>query len=460
MTEIGFSWNLYHFAAPTCVVVRCPVRAAHRPAEVARGDFEGRGPRPRGGRPARRHPDRRHHGIEHRRAPEDGSGGCTRRSRSPGRRSTVYVPSAPSQLGRLLASIDQTLANLEKFDVAKLTGNLNHAISSAATALQRLGQLDVKGISQNANQAIREASGAIQEIRGLAQDARRDLQSMKLDAVGSDASHLLNNLDARLQALIDKLSGIDVRALNDTLAGHARGRAQSERGARGAEEVPVGIPVRRRPAAARGPAEGEEVMGARPMRPRASGRGRDGAARPGGRRLRREAGARRRFLHDRPSAARLDHRGGRRAPSRSRAPCPSRRPTRAGCSSTAPAIIASRRTPTPSSPRLRDGSSRRPSAATFRLRFRSGRRRSGRELHADARIEAEVLDLYGDLATGRRGGSDDAVPRREDGRAAPRRSGCAGPTRSGSRSRSARRPPSWTAGAGRSARSWRSSSPI
>ena len=42
---------------------------------------------------------------------------------------------------------------------------------------------------------------------------------MKLDAVGEDAGRLLNDLDARLAALIDKLSGVDVRSLNDTLAG-------------------------------------------------------------------------------------------------------------------------------------------------------------------------------------------------------------------------------------------------
>jgi hypothetical protein len=42
---------------------------------------------------------------------------------------------------------------------------------------------------------------------------------MRLQAVGTDAQRLLTNLDARLSVLIDKLSGVDIRSLNDTLAG-------------------------------------------------------------------------------------------------------------------------------------------------------------------------------------------------------------------------------------------------
>ena len=42
---------------------------------------------------------------------------------------------------------------------------------------------------------------------------------MKLDVVGADAGRLLDEVDAKLSALIDKLSGVDVRSLNDTLAG-------------------------------------------------------------------------------------------------------------------------------------------------------------------------------------------------------------------------------------------------
>ncbi len=217
VTEIGFSWNMYDTVSPACVVVRCAVKQRIAPVKW-RGDA-----------------DKEFDAIirDGLRAVVQmegitGSSIVSLQRMDPVKYPPLkvswtpkytYVPSAPSQLGRLLASVDKTLANLEKFDAGGLSTNLNHVLGTADSALKNLNQLDVKGISKNANQAIGDAAGAIKEIKGLAEDARADLKSMKLDAVGADASRLLDDLDARLAILIEKLSGIDVRSLNDTLAG-------------------------------------------------------------------------------------------------------------------------------------------------------------------------------------------------------------------------------------------------
>ena len=217
VTEIGFSWNLYEAEQPTCVVVRGSVQQRIAPEQL-KGDFNAEAQKfvARGLRAVIQT-----EGIT-------GSSVVALQTMDaakypplqvPWKPKYAYVPSAPSQLGRLLASVDRTLANLERFDVGGFSRSLNRTLDTAEVALRNLGQLDVKGISQNANRAIADASGAIAEIKGLAEDARADLRGMKLEAVGEDAARLLNDLDARLETLIDKLSGIDVRSLNDTLAG-------------------------------------------------------------------------------------------------------------------------------------------------------------------------------------------------------------------------------------------------
>ena len=217
VTEIGFSWNIYDSIKPACVVIRCAVKQRIAPVEW-KGDL----PKEfetviRGGLRAVVQME----GIT-------GSSIVALQTLDPAQYPPlkvawtpkyVYVPSAPSQLGRLLASVDKTLANLEKLDVETLSGNLNRVLVTADASLKNLNQLDVKGISQNANRAIGDAAAAVKEIQGLAQDARADLRSMKLDVVGADAGRLLDDVDAKLSALIDKLSGVDVRSLNDTLAG-------------------------------------------------------------------------------------------------------------------------------------------------------------------------------------------------------------------------------------------------
>lgn len=217
VTEIGFSWNLYQAAPPACVVVRCAVKqdiTPHQWGKDWRSDVQ--------------------------KVVDGGlravvqTNGITGSSiialqtldpklypplKVPWTPKYLYVPSAPSQLGRLLASVDRTLANLEKLDVGAISRSLTKVLDTADGTLQNLNRMDLGRLSRSADSAIQDAGSAVREIQGLAQDARKDLKDMRLQAVGTDAERLLENLDAKLSALIDKLSGVDVRALNDTLAG-------------------------------------------------------------------------------------------------------------------------------------------------------------------------------------------------------------------------------------------------
>jgi ABC-type transporter Mla subunit MlaD len=217
VTEIGFSWNLYKVEQPGCVVVRCAVNQKIAPPQW-RGDLEEEIQEVvrRGLRAVVQT-----EGIT-------GSSIVSLQTMDPAKYPPLqvpwkpkywYIPSAPSQLGRLLASVDRTLSNLEKFDIHGLSRNLNHVLQTADAALAKLEELNVKGISQGAVRVLDDAGAAIGEIKDLAEDARRDLQAMKLEAVGADADRLVRNVDVRLADLLEKLNAIDVRALNDTLAG-------------------------------------------------------------------------------------------------------------------------------------------------------------------------------------------------------------------------------------------------
>jgi len=215
--QIGFSWNIYRTVQPACVVVVCEVRQNIAP-EQWRADWK---------EAAQKVVDSGLRAVVQ-------TNGITGSSiialqnldpklypplSVPWTPKHLYVPSAPSQLGRLLASLDRTLSNLAKLDLGAVAGSLTRVLDTADGTLKKLNQLDVGGLSRNANGAIQDASSAIKEIQGLASDARQDLKEMRLEAVGSDAQRLLVNLDARLSVLIDKLSAVDVRSLNETLAG-------------------------------------------------------------------------------------------------------------------------------------------------------------------------------------------------------------------------------------------------
>jgi hypothetical protein len=84
---------------------------------------------------------------------------------------------------------------------------------------QRFSQLDVPSINRDVNRIATDASSAVREYQGLAQDARKTLQAMRLEKLGPDVDRLVNNLDTQLEVLIHNLNDVDVGALNDTLAG-------------------------------------------------------------------------------------------------------------------------------------------------------------------------------------------------------------------------------------------------
>ena len=217
VVEIGFSWNLYEAKPPACVVVRCAVKQDITPRGWG-ADWK---------QDVQKVVDQGLRAVVQ-------TNGITGSSvialqtldpklypplKVPWTPQYLYVPSAPSQLGRLLASVDRTLANLEKLDLGALSHSISRTLDTADAALKNLNQLNVGQLSRNANTAVENANQAVLEIKGLAEDARKNLKEMRLAAVGGDADRLLDNLDAKLSALIDKLSGVDIRSLNDTLAG-------------------------------------------------------------------------------------------------------------------------------------------------------------------------------------------------------------------------------------------------
>jgi phospholipid/cholesterol/gamma-HCH transport system substrate-binding protein len=217
VTEIGFSWNIYEVIQPAVVVVRFQVKQQISP-EMFRKDFsEALDMVVRNGLRAVVQPQ----GIT-------GTSIVALQTldpkaypplQFPWKPEHPYIPSAPSQLGQILGSLDKTLANLQKLDIDGLVKSLNRTLDSASKALDRFAELDVKGISSGAAGVLADASTAIRDVEGLVAEARTTLQSMRLGTVGENASRLIDDLDVRLGVLLDRLSAIDVRSLNDTLAG-------------------------------------------------------------------------------------------------------------------------------------------------------------------------------------------------------------------------------------------------
>ena len=135
---------------------------------------------------------------------------------------SYVIPSAESQLNLIIAAVERTLTKLERLDVERLVERLDRALQSADVAIQKLGRVDAARLSDDLGEAASSTRLAAAEFQALAHEARGTLRGMRLDDVSQDADHLLRGLqdsNAKLQRLIDRFSGVDIRDLNATLAG-------------------------------------------------------------------------------------------------------------------------------------------------------------------------------------------------------------------------------------------------
>jgi paraquat-inducible protein B len=131
------------------------------------------------------------------------------------------VPSAPSELDRIIRSVRTTLASVQRIDFARLGAQLDGLLEAANGALRQLDRLDAQRLSGDLSATARRIGAAADDVAGLAKESRAAVRGMHLDDLGRETSGLVASLrdtNTRLQLLIDRLSEVDARDLHDTLA--------------------------------------------------------------------------------------------------------------------------------------------------------------------------------------------------------------------------------------------------
>ncbi len=203
VTSIRFSWNDYPPGHPRCVVIRFSI-----PKSLS--------PLPSGGDPMVKLKKVIDSGV---RAVVQGQG-ITGTSvlalkyvdpekypplQVPWTPKNMYIPSAQSEFSQILTALTKIMSSLDKIDFQAL-GN---------TVQAKLDDLDTKAISKEVEQTVTQARDAIADIRG-------EVQAMKLPDLGRNANQLvlgLQGTNERLERMAGRLSNVDFRNLNDTLAG-------------------------------------------------------------------------------------------------------------------------------------------------------------------------------------------------------------------------------------------------
>jgi phospholipid/cholesterol/gamma-HCH transport system substrate-binding protein len=128
-----------------------------------------------------------------------------------------YIPAAPSEFTELLAALEKTLHNLEKFDFHSVDQLLEGDLKAAGRTLDHVNEIDFRSMGTNANGLLVDLRGSNARLKMLIDTTRETEQKLKLEKLSSDLDGLVVDLQATVAGLRPGLSNIDFDALNQTL---------------------------------------------------------------------------------------------------------------------------------------------------------------------------------------------------------------------------------------------------
>jgi ABC-type transporter Mla subunit MlaD len=118
---------------------------------------------------------------------------------------SLYIPSAPSEFSQIITAVTRVMSSIDKINFEAI----------GASVQSKLDDLDTKGISNELQRTVAEARKTLIDIRG-------EVDNLKLADIGKNTNGLLLGLQStndQLSRTAGRLSNVDFRNLNDTLAG-------------------------------------------------------------------------------------------------------------------------------------------------------------------------------------------------------------------------------------------------
>lgn len=216
VTRIDFSWNVYEPTSPHYVIVEFEMRGNLAPADSREAIAE-------------RVRDQVAKGLRARVKPEGftGSSLLSLEYLDPAEYPTppfpwtpryLCIPSAPSQFGEVLGSVQKTLQNVAQLDLQALNGSVTRSLASVERVMDRLeGDLN----------AAEKLIGHLDEVNfqelgtnasALITQLRTEVQQMRLGKLSNNADEMLTGLKRVLGGVDLVVANLDTGSLNDALA--------------------------------------------------------------------------------------------------------------------------------------------------------------------------------------------------------------------------------------------------
>ncbi len=129
-----------------------------------------------------------------------------------------YIPSAPSQFNRVLASLEKGLRHVEDLDLAELLERAKALVDAGNRLAANVNQIDFKQLGTNAVSLVEEFRETTRGLQRTLADAQTAINGADLPAIGRDTAALEAKLSSAALELRHVLATVDTGELNSSLA--------------------------------------------------------------------------------------------------------------------------------------------------------------------------------------------------------------------------------------------------
>jgi ABC-type transporter Mla subunit MlaD len=129
-----------------------------------------------------------------------------------------YIPSAPSQFNRVLASLEQSLRHAEELDLAGLLDRAKTLVDAGNRLAGNVNQVDFKQLGTNAASLLVELREAARGLQETLADAQKAINGADLPGFSRNTAALEAKLSSAALELRHVLASVDTGELNSALA--------------------------------------------------------------------------------------------------------------------------------------------------------------------------------------------------------------------------------------------------
>lgn len=129
-----------------------------------------------------------------------------------------YIPSAPNQFNRVMASLEKSLHHAEDLDLAGLLDRAKSLIDAANHLAGNVDQVDFKQLGTNASSLIVEFRETTRGIQRTLADAQSAINGADLPGFSRDTAAMEAKLSSAAVELRHVLTSVDTGELNSSLA--------------------------------------------------------------------------------------------------------------------------------------------------------------------------------------------------------------------------------------------------